>query len=136
MNNVFEKIIAREVPADILYEDNLVTAFLDIRPHSKGHTLVVPKKRFENIFDADEKTLGHMMSVAKKIAHALREVVDATAVNIIMNSGEDAGQEVFHAHLHVIPRHQKDGVFKRPKRTSYDDGEADMLAKKLREKLT
>ena len=66
MSTIFTKIINREIPADIVYEDELVLAFLDINPVNKGHTLVVPKVAFENIFDADIPTLGHMMAVAKK----------------------------------------------------------------------
>jgi histidine triad (HIT) family protein len=129
---IFEKIIAKEIPAQFVYEDEHVVAFLDINPNSKGHTLVVPKKCFVNIFDADEKVLAHMMTVAKKIAHALKETTGATGVNLVMNNGVDAGQVVFHAHLHVIPRHAVDGVFQPPAHTSYADGEADILAEQIK----
>lgn len=132
MSTIFEKIIAREIPAAIIFEDDIVISFLDISPNNKGHALVVPKKKFENIFDADLEVAGHMMHVAKKIAHALQEAVGATGVNLVMNNGADAGQEVFHAHLHVIPRFPQDGIFQKPKHTSYETGEAEKLAEEIK----
>ena len=136
MSTIFEKIINREIPASVIYEDDKVISFLDINPNNKGHALVVPKQKFENIFDADEEMLGHMLSVAKKIAKAQKDVVGATGVNLVMNNGEDAGQEVFHAHLHVIPRHPNDGVFQRPQHTGYEDGEAMELAEKMKKAIS
>lgn len=132
MSTIFEKIVAREIPASIIYEDELVISFLDINPNNKGHALIVPKKKFVNIFDSDEMVLGHMMHIAKKIAQGLVDGVGATGVNIVMNNGEDAAQEVFHAHLHVIPRYPEDGVFQRPKTKTYEDGEAMKLAEEIK----
>lgn len=129
---IFEKIIAREIPKDIIYEDELVISFLDIHPNSKGHALIVPKKIFVNIFDADEAVLAHMMTVAKKIAQALVETVGASGVNIVMNNGADAGQEIFHAHMHVIPRHKDDHVYQKPNHTAYTAGEEAVLAEKIK----
>jgi len=135
MNTIFEKIINKEVPASIIYEDDLVVSFLDINPNNKGQALVVPKKKFVNIFDADEKTLEHMIVIAKKIASALVGSVDATGVNLVMNNGEDANQDIFHLHLHVIPRYKNDGVYKKSKHTSYEEGEADKLAIKIKKAI-
>ena len=70
MENIFLKIINREIPAYIIYEDDLVIAFLDIVPVNKGHTLVVPKKHFVNILDGDSDILAHMMKIVQKIARA------------------------------------------------------------------
>lgn len=111
---IFTKIINREIPAQIVYEDSLVLAFLDNNPNNLGHTLVVPKQPFVNIFDGPPDTMAHMMNVGQKIGQALVTTPLATAVNLIMNNGADAGQEVFHAHLHVVPRLPDDGVFKKP----------------------
>lgn len=135
MSTIFEKIIAREIPASIIYEDELVLVFLDINPTNKGHALVIPKEKFENIFDADEQVLGHMMHVAKKISRALIEAVGATGINLVMNNGADAGQEVFHAHLHIIPRHHDDGVFQKPRHKTYENGEALALAEKIKKTI-
>ncbi len=132
MSTIFTKIINRDIPADIVYEDDTVLAFLDINPVNKGHTLVVPKGAFENIFDADIVVLGHMMAVAQKISHALVATVGATGVNLHMNNGEDAGQEVPHAHLHIIPRFKKGEAFLAAKHEVYSEGESVALAKNIK----
>ncbi len=128
---VFSKIINREIPADIIYEDDNVLVFLDINPTNKGHALVIPKKAFVNVFDIDPEILAHMMKIGKKVADVLTNTVGATGVNLIMNNGEHAGQEVFHAHLHVIPRFKGDQVFAPAKHTSYSNGESAALAMQL-----
>jgi len=107
-DNIFAKIIAREIPADIVYEDEVVLAFLTIAPNNHGHTLVIPKKHFMNIFDGDPETLAHMMKVGQKIALALKKAGLAEGVNLVMNNGKEAGQEVWHSHLHVVPRLKDD----------------------------
>jgi histidine triad (HIT) family protein len=114
METIFSKIINREIPADIVYEDEIVVAFLDINPVNHGHTLVIPKKDFVNIFDIETDTLAHMMKVGHKIGLALKKSGLATGVNLIMNNGESANQEVWHAHLHVVPRLENDGAFCHP----------------------
>lgn len=115
MTTIFEKIIAREIPAHIIYEDEIVLAFLDIKPVHPGHMLIIPKKPFVNIFDGDSETLGHMMKVAMILGNRLQERLGAEGVNLTMNNGAAAGQVVFHAHLHVIPRYENDGSFVAPK---------------------
>lgn len=130
--NIFEKIIAREIPASIVYEDETVISFLDIKPINKGHALIVPKKKFVNIFDADPETLGHMIQVAQTVARALREATGAEGINILMNNEKAAGQDVFHAHLHVVPRFKDDGALKHAHHTAYGDGEMALVAEKLK----
>lgn len=115
METIFSKIINGEIPADIVYEDDLVLAFLDIKPANHGHTLVIPKKSFMNIFDGDSDTLAHMMKIGHHIGVALKKADLATGVNLVMNNGESAGQVVWHAHLHVIPRFNNDGIHFHPK---------------------
>ena len=114
METIFSKIIAREIPADIVYEDEVVLAFLDISPVNYGHTLVIPKEPYVNAFDATPETLARMMKVAQKIVRALKAAGIADGVNLIMNNGAEAGQEVFHAHLHVVPRKDGDKSFQKP----------------------
>lgn len=111
---IFDKIINRDIPAHIVYEDSLVVAFLDNNPNNLGHTLVVPKQACVNIFDGPPDTIAHMMNVGQKIGQALVSTPLATGINLIMNNGADAGQEVFHAHLHVVPRLPDDHVFQKP----------------------
>lgn len=132
MSTIFKKIIDREIPADIIYEDDLVLAFLDIHPVKKGHALVIPKEECENIFDANPETLAHMMRIAQKIAKALMETTGAKGVNLHMNNGHEAGQDVPHAHLHVIPRFKRSEAFPIPAHEAYLDGENILLAEKIK----
>jgi len=134
--SIFTKIINREIPADIIYEDETIIAFLTIEPISVGHTLIVPKQPFTNVLDGDERVLGAMMATAKKVGNALIAGGFASGVNLIMNNGADAGQEVFHAHLHVVPRKASDGVLLKPEHTTYQEGEAKDTATKITNHLS
>lgn len=108
-DTIFMKIIRREIPAEIVYEDDDTIAFLDVKPINIGHTLVVPKEFARNIFDVEEKTLEAVMRTVQKVARALRDT-GAEGVNIGINNESAAGQEVFHFHVHVIPRYASDGL--------------------------
>ena len=102
MSTLFEKIINREIPADIVYEDELSLAFKDINPQAPVHVLIIPKKPIEKLSDAnieDQALLGHLMLVAGNIAEQLN--LDNT-FRIIINNGAGAGQSVFHLHLHLM----------------------------------
>ncbi|PKK87871.1 MAG: diadenosine tetraphosphate hydrolase, partial [Tenericutes bacterium HGW-Tenericutes-7] len=110
MATIFEKIIAREIPAHIVYEDEKTIAFLDISQATKGHTLVVPKKAYPNIYEMDTNILKEVIAVTQKIAVAVKDAFHASGVNILSNNDEIAGQTVFHFHFHVIPRYTKDDV--------------------------
>lgn len=118
MHDIFDKIIKREIPANIVYEDDLVLAFLDIRPVNHGHTLIIPKKKFVNIFDGDPEVLGHMMRVAQKISRVIEKELAVDGINLIMNNNEAARQEVWHAHLHVVPRLKDDNAYQDPTHVS------------------
>jgi len=132
---VFQKIIDREIPADIVYEDAQTIAFLDIAPNAPGHTLVIPKKPVVNIFDIDEETLNAVMSTVRKIAPAVRDAVGAHGVHINSNHGDAAGQEVPHLHFHIIPRHSREEFTFWPHIT-YAQGEAGTIAEKIRTQLS
>ena len=136
MDDIFEKIIAREIPASIIYEDDVVISFLDIKPVNKGHTLVVPKRKFRNILDADPETLQHMILIAQKIARASKAAFKADGISIFMNNEKAGGQDVFHAHIHVIPRFTDDGSMKQANHVSYEDGEMQDVAERLRKELS
>lgn len=129
--SIFTKIINREIPAHVVYEDDRVIAFLTIEPINYGHTLVVPKIPFVNIFDGDSDTLAYMMTIAQRIGKALVATGYGTGVNLIMNNGTDAGQEVFHAHLHVVPRKAGDTALLPPKHVIYENDEAQLVASTL-----
>lgn len=97
------------MPSYRVYEDELVLAFLDINPVGYGHTLVVPKQHFENVFDITEDLLSRVHSVAKSIAAAQRSALSAPGITITQNNGAAAGQIVFHLHVHVIPKDGEGG---------------------------
>ena len=99
---IFTKIIKREIPADIVYEDDLCLAFRDINPRAPVHLLVIPKKPLATLADAetdDQVMLGHLLVVANIVAK--KEGV-GDAFRLVLNNGAGAGQEVFHLHLHVL----------------------------------
>lgn len=135
MTTIFSKIIAGELPCFKVYEDDTVLAFLDIKPIQPGHTLIIPKKESVDGIECDSETLAHIMTVAQRIAKIQKEALGADGVNFFMNNGAAAGQEVFHTHLHVIPRFEDDNVFEHPIRGEYEEGEAAELAETLQTKL-
>lgn len=105
---IFCKIINHEIPSYKLYEDESVLAFLDISQVTKGHTLVIPKKHYENYLECDKEVLQHMNVVAQDLAIKLKEALHAEGMNILSNVGEVAGQSVPHFHIHLIPRYSED----------------------------
>ena len=107
---IFCKIINREIPTDIIYENDKVLAFLDISPVSLGHTLVIPKKHFVNVYDIEEDYLTEIIKVTRKLALAYKEIFGIDNLQLIHNAGKYGQQEVFHFHLHLIPRHEGDGI--------------------------
>lgn len=99
---LFKRIIDREIPADIVFEDDLCLAFRDIRPRAPVHVLIIPKKEIASLAestDADEQLLGHLLVVARKLAEQLQL---ASGYRVVTNSGLDAGQTVFHLHVHLL----------------------------------
>ncbi|MGA3112187.1 MAG: HIT family protein [Candidatus Bathyarchaeia archaeon] len=100
---VFCQIIRREAPASIVYEDEQAAAFLSNRPVNEGHTLIVPKKHYANIFEVPEDEAAFLFRIAKRVAHAVREATGTEAIRIVQNNGKDAAQVIFHLHVHIIP---------------------------------
>ena len=101
---VFCKIARKQAPASVVYENESVLAFLDIRPLNEGHTLVIPKEHYVTIFEVPEELVAHLYRIVKRVALAVRESTKADGISIIQQNGKAAGQEVFHLHVHVIPR--------------------------------
>jgi len=132
MNDLFLKILNNEIPSTKVYEDENVFAILDINPHNKGHLLVIPKEKYKNILDIPENILSNMIIIVKKLAKAVYKATNADGINISMNNEAAAGQEVMHAHIHIVPRFKNDGVYKAAKHTSYSDGEKEEVALKIR----
>ncbi|MBD2563787.1 MULTISPECIES: histidine triad nucleotide-binding protein [Nostoc] len=105
---IFSKIIRREIPADIVYEDNLALAFKDVHPQAPVHILVIPKKPIPTLADAesqDHALLGHLLLTAKRVA----EVAGLkSGYRVVINTGDDGGQTVYHLHLHILGGRQLD----------------------------
>lgn len=107
---IFCQIIAGESPVSKIYEDDTLLAFMDIQPVNKGHVLIIPKQHEELITSLDDQTISRMMVLANKINKAIRRsAVRCEGINLLLADGEAAGQDVFHAHLHLIPRFSNDG---------------------------
>jgi histidine triad (HIT) family protein len=102
MSTLFGKIIRREIPADIVYEDDLCLAFRDINPQAPVHVLLIPKKEIDGVGNAgaeDQALLGHMLLAAGKIA---RQLDIGDSFRLVVNNGVEAGQTVFHLHIHIL----------------------------------
>jgi histidine triad (HIT) family protein len=129
MNNcIFCKIIAGDIPAATVYEDDMFKAIMDISPAAKGHVIILPKKHYANLFELEEETAARVIPVAKKIAAAIMDELSCDGINLLQNNGEAAGQTVFHFHMHLIPRYEKDRVEITWEHDNYAEGEAVSLA--------
>ena len=131
---LFEKIINGEIPCTKIYEDEHTFSFLDISPINKGHTLVIPKKPFPNIFMLPDKELTALFLTVQKVSQAVMKATGATGINIGMNNGAAAGQVIFHAHVHIIPRFSNDGLEAWPGQR-YNSGEIEQFGEQIRKAL-
>jgi len=107
---IFCAISAGEIPSFKVYEDELVLAYLDINPFSRGHTLVIPKAHSEGLLDTDETTLAAVIARVKKVAAHLKASLPCDGFNILQNNGEAAGQTVKHLHFHIVPRYGREPI--------------------------
>jgi len=107
---IFCKIINKEIPAHILHEDENFIVILDIMQATKGHTLIIPKKHSENIFNLEQTTISNIFPLVQKIAIRLKDRLSLEGLNIINNNGKIAGQTVMHYHIHLIPRYVNDNL--------------------------
>jgi len=109
---IFCQIINKSIPSNIVYEDELSLAFLDIFPVSKGHTIVIPKDHYQNIEDISDDILAHIMRIVKQLSILIRERLNVEGYNILQNNFPAAGQVINHCHFHIIPRNIDDAKFK------------------------
>ena len=123
---IFCKIIRGEMPSYTLYEDEEVKVFLDIFPVTKGHSLFVPKKHYEQISDVPEEDIVFLKKLPL-ISRKLKEVTRATGLNIIQSNGTDAGQIIGHVHFHLIPRFPNDGIIKFPSQSDLNEEVANKI---------
>ncbi len=128
MASIFSKIVKGDIPSYKIAEDDNYYAFLDINPLAKGHTLVIPKRETDYIFDIDDSELGGLMVFAKKVGLAIENVVECKRIGVTV-----IGLEVAHAHIHLIPLNSLyDMDFKQPK-LSFSAEDNTMLSEKIRE---
>ena len=127
---IFCAIAAGEIPCFKVYEDELVLAYLDINPFSKGHTLVIPKRHSAGLLDTDDQTLADVIARVKKVAAQVKAKLGCDGFNVVQNNGEAAGQTVRHLHFHIVPRWTGD------KASTFENHKGDMEAlKALAEEL-
>ena len=128
---LFCKIVRKEIPAAVVYENGKTMAFLDIKPVNPGHALVISKEHYPDFASTPTEILGEITVVAQRIGKAAMETLGVPAFNIGVNNGRAAGQAVDHMHLHVMPRVEGDGYqlwHGRP----YEEGEMQAVAEKLK----
>lgn len=123
-DNIFAKILRGELPCHKVYEDDDTFAFLDIMPRADGHTLVIPKAKYRNMFDIDGDTLATLVRSVHKLAPVVREAMGAEGIMIQQFNEAAAGQMVFHIHFHILPRWEGERL--RPHREEMED--SDVLA--------
>ncbi len=111
MNNcIFCQIVDRKAPAKIIYENKNVICFLPKKVEVYGHTLVVPKKHYADLYDIPTDILGDLVKVAQKLTLEYKQKINATGMNLVHASGKDGQQSVFHFHFHLLPRFKNDGL--------------------------
>lgn len=135
MDCIFCDIINRKGDAEILYENDTVIAFLDIRPVNYGHTLVIPKKHFNNFLELTPEVLEELGRVTQMMSGAIQKGLKSDGFNVIINNGEAAGQTVYHFHFHIIPRFSSDFNY-RPNFKVYADGSMKEFADIIRNAVT
>ena len=123
MDCIFCRIIAGEIPSHKVYEDADTLAFLDIHPATRGHTLIIPKQHAADIFSITPQALAATARTSQVVARILQKVLQADGVKVMQNNGKAAGQDVFHYHVHLIPRWHGDSAV-----GSWEPGETDHAA--------
>ncbi|HEY6776942.1 MAG TPA: HIT family protein [Thermoleophilaceae bacterium] len=129
---IFCKIVAGELPSEIVQEDEHTVAFMDINPWTRGHALVIPRNHSPNLYEVDEDDLRHTSSAAKRLALRMRERLRCDGVNLLNASEPAAWQTVFHFHMHVIPRYDDDPLQLPVRPRQAEQGELAEVAAELR----
>jgi len=107
---VFCRIVAKEIPAAVVYEDDLSIAFMDAGQVNPGHVLVAVKAHAENLFELDDAQAGALLRAAARVAHGIRTAFQPQGLSVYQANGKAAWQTVFHYHMHLVPRHEGDGM--------------------------
>lgn len=132
---IFCKIANGMIPSTTIYENSDFKVILDISPATKGHTLILPKEHFDNIFDMDAETAAKLFALAAAVARSLKEATGCEGMNIVQNNGEIAGQTVYHFHMHLIPRYKDDQVQIKWTPQEMDQEELNIIAATIKKAL-
>ncbi len=132
---IFCRIAQKQVSANLVYEDEKVVAFLDIRPLNEGHTLVIPKAHYENIFDVPQELNAYIHGITKQVAVAVKKAIKADGISIIQQNGKAATQDVPHLHVHVVPRYEGQKMLGFSQTSEADQEELNQIATKIRKHL-
>ncbi|HRN25318.1 MAG TPA: HIT family protein [Ignavibacteriaceae bacterium] len=135
MDCIFCDIASKISEAEIIFENEKVIAFLDINPVNYGHTLVIPKKHFDNFLTMPNDELAELTKLTQYIAGSVKRALKADGFNIISNNGSSAGQSVFHFHYHIIPRYENDFIM-RPRTIEYKENEITLYSEKIKESIS
>ncbi len=127
---IFCRIVKKDIPSSLVYEDDTFFAFLDTNPINPGHVLVIPKRHYESFLVLPKSVLEKYLGVVQRVAQAVSLALDAEGFNVIQNNGKVAGQSVFHVHFHIVPRFRSDG-FELWNGTPYAEGEISEYAQKI-----
>ncbi|MEJ7749824.1 MAG: HIT family protein [Thermoleophilaceae bacterium] len=130
---IFCKIIAGELPAEKVAEDEHTVAFMDINPWTRGHALVIPREHSKNLYEISDDDLAATMAAAKRLAGTVRDKLGAAGVNLLNSCEAAAWQTVFHFHVHVIPRYEDDPLRLPGQPLQPEEGELARVARELRE---
>jgi histidine triad (HIT) family protein len=120
---VFCKIVSKEIPSEVLYENDKVISVLDINPIHFGHALIIPKQHYKDFLDLPDETYHSILQAAKIVTQALVQSLKLEGYNLFSNNGTIAGQSVFHFHLHITPRYRNDNIRFVLNLKKYSDGE-------------
>jgi len=129
---IFCRIVAGDIPSAKVYEDENCLAFMDINPLAEGHTLLVPKKHAETIYDMSPEAVASLTALLPRLARAVRKAANAEGLNILQNNGACSGQAVMHVHFHLIPRVPGDGLGYRWNAGKYQEGRLEQLQSRVR----
>ena len=128
---IFCKIANGEIPSRTLYEDEDFRVIMDLAPATKGHSLILPKEHYKNIYEIADDTASKVLPLAKKMAALMTEKLGADGFNIVQNNNEVAGQTVFHFHVHLIPRYNDDNQSLVMKPQEMTDAQLDVIKEQI-----
>ncbi|WP_250278172.1 HIT family protein [[Clostridium] colinum] len=135
MECIFCKIINGDIPCNKVFENDNFIAILDAFPANEGHTLIIPKKHYKDIFEIDEDMLKEGYAISRKIANGIKKALNIENINILQNNGALAGQTVNHFHIHVIPRIENDDVVIKSKAINIDNEKIEKIVDSIKNNI-